>query len=73
MQCNIDHRGARVRLWWGIGSLLVAVTLAVIALWRQSVIVGCIATAAAVGGGFAIFEARKRWCVLRAVGIKTKI
>jgi hypothetical protein len=73
MQCNIDQRGSRVRLWWGIASLVLAIFLAGAALWWQNLIVGAIAVAAAMSGGFAIFEARTRWCVLRALGIKTRI
>jgi hypothetical protein len=72
LTCNIDAKGKAVRLihgialcaiglglgyWWalGIGSVL-----------RWGVVGVCI-----IGGGFAIFEARAGWCVMRAMGFKT--
>jgi uncharacterized membrane protein HdeD (DUF308 family) len=74
MQCNIDQSGRRVRLINGI--VLVAIGLAIIAFWaarNDSVWPWVLAALAIISGGFSIFEARKGWCALRAMGIKTKI
>jgi hypothetical protein len=71
MQCNIDARGARYRLVWGILNLLVAVLAGGAALrwglWWPWLIAGV----CGIGGAFGIFEARKKWCVMRAMGFKT--
>ena len=74
-ECNIDERGKAFRLKLGIGSLLAGVVLAVVfyladvdwwMLW--------LAPAGMIGGGaFAIFEARAGWCIVRAMGFKTRI
>jgi hypothetical protein len=73
MQCNIGARGARYRLVWGILNLLAALAAAMAAwwwgLWWPWIITGV----GAAGGALAIFEARKNWCVLRAMGFKTPL
>lgn len=73
MQCNIDEKGARFRAVWGIMVLTVALMLGGLAastgMWGLWVISGICALA----GGFAIFESRKKWCAMRAMGIKTRI
>ena len=75
MECNINQRGRLARLYTGIFAIAVGIALAL--LTYLSVIpatLGWIAVAGSVfGGAFAIFEARKGWCVVRAVGIKTPL
>jgi len=75
MQCNIDARGKAARLRIGIiESALALVVLAVAAitqvggswLWIAGGLL-------AAGGAFAIFEARAGWCVVRAMGFRTRI
>jgi hypothetical protein len=73
MQCNIDQRGARFRrllgyflLGFGISIGGAAYMLAIWWLW-------ILAAAIMVGGAFALFEARKKWCAVRAMGIQTRI
>ncbi len=71
MQCNIDEEGARMRRVWGILVMGSGVVLGGLALWAEVwwlwvMVAGCF-----LAGGFAIFEARKKWCVLRAMGVKT--
>ena len=74
MKCNIDARGKAVRLRAGIvtaglGGILLGLWLAGIGggwpLWGG---IGLLAA-----GGFAIFEARAGWCVVRAMGFRTPV
>lgn len=73
MQCNIDARGKAARLKMGIATVVIAVIVAIIAL--LNVVTGTwpwiVAAILGVMGGFAIFEARAGWCVVRAMGFKT--
>lgn len=72
LTCNIDSRGRLARLIYGIvllaaGGVLVAFwAIGSGSIWRWAISLGCIA-----GGAFAIFESRKGWCVIRAMGLKT--
>ena len=72
--CNIDSKGKAVRLVSGLVVTLVAVLL--ILFWAVRV-GGWVAWTASVllvlFGAFQIFEARKGWCVVRAMGFKTPI
>ena len=75
MQCNIDARGKAARLVWGLVLVLLGAAMLVLraagvadgawAWWVGGVLAAC--------GGFAIFEARQGWCVVRAMGFKTPI
>ena len=73
MQCNIDDQGARIRLVWGIMNLIVAAVLAGLAWWAGFWWIWLLAACCAIAGAFAIYEARKKWCVLRAMGLRTKV
>jgi hypothetical protein len=73
MKCNIDAQGARLRLVYGIMALLTAAMLTGLAVWAQVWWLWLVVAAAAGAGVFALFEARKRWCVLRAMGLKTPL
>jgi hypothetical protein len=73
MQCNIDEQGARFRRVWGIMNLLAALVLAGLAIWSGTWWLWIIVAACGAAGIFALYEARKKWCVLRAVGLKTKM
>lgn len=74
MQCNIDAKGRAVRMRGGIVCLvlgLVACGAAVLGAPRwPSVTIGVVLAAA---GLFQVFESRKGWCALRAMGVKTPI
>ena len=71
MQCNIDRRGSQMRLIWGIVNLAVAAVMAGIAFWASIWWLWIVAGACVALGALAVFEARKKWCVIRAMGIKT--
>lgn len=73
MQCNIDAKGKAVRLIYGLAMLAAAAVVAVLLLigvigaaWVWAVVAGL-----ALMGGFGVYEARKSWCVVRAMGFKT--
>jgi len=75
MECNIDRKGRLARLYSGILAIALGIILAL--LTYVSVLpatIGWLAVAGSIfGGAFAIFEARKGWCIVRAVGIKTPL
>jgi hypothetical protein len=74
LTCNIDARGKRTRLISGILQLIVAVCVAALWAWPTGFrLAWIIASALAIGGAFTVFEARAGWCVLRAMGMKTRI
>jgi len=73
LTCNIDQRGRRARLVMGIltDTIGTAILVAGIVLRQTPLIVlGVIGMAA---GGFMIFESMAGWCVVRALGFKTKL
>ena len=75
MECNISHKGRLARLYTGIVAIVFGLALAL--LTTLSVLpttLGWIAVAGSIfGGAFAIFEARKGWCIVRAIGFKTPL
>lgn len=75
MQCNIDARGRRLRLISGTLCCIAAVLLGVLAFALHSgfwgLLIGGMALLA--GGLFQIYEARKGWCAIRAMGFKTPV
>ena len=75
MQCNIDQKGKTARMRGGIISLVIGIILSILTIiniidgqigWVMSI-------AAIFGGAFAIFEAKKGWCIIRAMGFKTPL
>ena len=74
LTCNIDARGKRARLIYGllmfaIGVvLLFALALPYNSLWPWVLTIFCL-----LSGAFAIFEARAGWCIVRAMGFKTRM
>ena len=72
LACNIDSRGKRARLIYGI--LMIVLGLVLVfwwtipqpTFWRWVISVACLG-----GGVFAVFEARAGWCAIRAMGFKT--
>ena len=73
LQCNIDSRGRAVRLVYGL--LLIAAGVVMLMWWALragSALAWVLTVAALAGGAFAVFEARAGWCVVRAMGFKTR-
>jgi hypothetical protein len=75
MQCNIDAVGQAARLKMGLLGVAFSVVLGALILLDvlESVIWNSVLVASLIGGLFAIFEARAGWCVIRAMGFKTRI
>ena len=73
LQCNIDARGKRIRLIMGVVEVLLSIALLFAwALPSGSGLAWGLTVALFVFGAFAIFEARAGWCVIRAMGMKTR-
>lgn len=75
MQCNIDAKGRAVRLISGLFSAGIGVVLTLLAVFD---VIGhmpwlWVGIALLVTGGFQIYEGWAGWCVLRAMGIRTKL
>ena len=74
-ECNIDAHGRVVRLVWGIVTLLAGLTVCgLMAMGGLTsdwwwVVAGVLAAFGVLG----IYEARAGWCVVRAMGFKTRI
>ncbi len=66
LQSNIDRKGRISRAIIGTLCLIVGVIVSSQVKWWIGLILIC-------AGVFVIFEAIKKWCVLRACGIKTKL
>lgn len=62
---NIDRCGRIVRAVWGVALILAGLLVAARSRWL------CVALSAA--GAFALYEAVRGWCFMRACGIKTKL
>ncbi len=74
LTCNIDARGKKVRLINGIATVFIA--FGVLGIWTiptGSRIAWAMFAFLLLAGGFMIFEARAGWCVVRAMGFKTRI
>jgi hypothetical protein len=74
LTCNIEARGKAVRL--RIGIVGVAVGIALLLGWALptgGALPWAITTAVLAGAGFAVFEARAGWCVVRAMGFRTPL
>ena len=75
LECNIDAAGKAARLKVGILGVLGSAALGIgLMVGLLSGPIWWVATAGAfAGGAFTIFEARAGWCVVRAMGIPTRI
>jgi hypothetical protein len=74
LPCNIDSRGKLARLIYGI----VLIVLSLVLLFRWAIPAGtwwawAVTALCFASGAFAIFEARTGWCVMRAMGFKTRM
>ena len=74
LTCNINAAGKAARL--RVGILAVAGGLGTALLVATGVLptIGWIAVAGSIAGGcFSIWESRAGWCVVRAMGFKTRL
>ena len=74
LQCNIDARGKAIRLIYGLVFSIVGVLL--IFLWAKPAggwFAWTVTLLLLIGGAFMIFESRSGWCVIRAMGFKTRV
>jgi hypothetical protein len=74
LQCNIDSRGRAARLVYGL--ILLVGGVAMLFGWALRTgwaIAWVVTTLVLIGGAFAVFEARAGWCVVRAMGFKTRL
>jgi hypothetical protein len=74
MTCNIDAKGKRVRLIYGIVLVVAGIVLLFVwALPSGGILAWVVTVALLAGGMFSIFEARAGWCAVRAMGFKTPV
>lgn len=73
LQCNIDAKGRRARLIFGLIVLSVALLYSILSLIMgfASGTTWLLAGILAVGGVFNLLQAKLGWCAVRAMGIKT--
>ena len=72
LQCNIDAKGKLIRLIYGVAFVLFGVVLIFTwALRGGGAVAWLVSLVAILGGAFAIFESRRGWCAIRAMGIET--
>ena len=74
-ECNIDARGKVARLKLGIRLLVLGLILGALTLFGViPTTLGWVITGGAITGAiFVMWEARMGWCVVRAMGVRTKI
>lgn len=76
LECNIDSKGRAMRLIAGILAILggaVAYVILMLGIMPVPESIGTLGVLAMVAGGaFAIFEAKAGWCVVRALGFRTR-
>ena len=74
-ECNIDARGKAVRMKLGIRLVIISIIIAALTYFGiiPATLGWFVAVASFVGGAFTIWESRMGWCVIRAMGFKTKI
>jgi hypothetical protein len=74
LTCNIDARGKVARLIYGLVLLAIGVVLIFVlalpypSIWPWLIVAFCL-----ISGAFAVFEAWAGWCVIRAMGFKTRM
>ena len=73
MECNIDNRGVAFRRRMGYLLVAIGMLLAAAAYWFVIWWLWVLAALVVAGGVFCLFEARHKWCAIRAMGIETKI
>ena len=72
--CNIDGRGKRARLTFGL--LLVLLGLALCYFWALGAggaAAWIVTVACLISGAFLMYEGAMGWCAIRAMGFRTPI
>jgi len=76
LECNIDSKGRALRLVAGLLAILggaVAYLILMLEIMPVPESIGTLGVLAMfIGGTFAIFEAKAGWCVVRALGFRTR-
>ena len=62
---NIDRRGRIARAIWGVACIIGGIFLVRYSWWAFGILLAA--------GIFALYEAFRGWCLMRACGIKTKL
>jgi hypothetical protein len=73
MACNIDQRGRTARLVTGVIVDLCGAGLIAAGVLNGNPLVLAAGILASVTGSFMIFEGLRGWCLLRALGFKTRL
>jgi hypothetical protein len=73
LSCNIDQRGRKARLIGSRYLMTVAILLATGGWLMHLPWLFWAALTAFLVGAFMLFEARKGWCMLRAMGFRTRL
>ena len=74
LTCNIDAKGRAVRLIIGAVALAAGVLMAAAWAWPSGTWLAWAASATVtIYGAFAIFEGLAGWCIVRAMGFKTRV
>ncbi len=73
LACNIDRRGRIVRAVSGLVCLALGVAVLLLGGWLPGWLRWGGGALLAALGAFQLFEARKGWCAVRALGYRTPI
>jgi hypothetical protein len=74
MQCNIDARGRAVRRNVGMLCCVIATASVGLGLWGvYGTVLLSVGIILILAGLFQFFQARKGWCAIRAMGIRTPV
>ncbi len=72
--CNIDRHGRSVRYRIGLVFLALGVAVYVVgARLTDGSVPAIVGGVLAAAGVFSLFEANRGWCLVRALGFKTKV
>ena len=76
LECNIDTKGRVLRLISGLLAILGGAVAYLVLMFDIIPVPESFGTlgvlAMVIGGAFAIFEAKAGWCVVRAMGFRTR-
>lgn len=74
LNCNIDARGKLARFVWGLLCLLTGIVLLLAwAIPAGGWLAWTLTLLTIAFGGLGLFEARAGWCVVRAMGFRTRL